>query len=116
MDVALQRGTEQWPPGWGHGEGKAHQTPAEEHRHFPDSQCVGCYFPSQGGAPQRNSIRSRPVHSQNGETLGLVGPELVASPSSRRPSPVAMVWFLEGVRYRRSEQRQRRCSTCCREL
>jgi hypothetical protein len=41
-------------------------------RHVPDSQCVGCDFPSQGGVPQRNSIRSRPVRSQNCETDGGV--------------------------------------------
>jgi hypothetical protein len=83
---AMARGNTKLPP----------RSTAEVDRHFPDSQCVGCDFPSQGGAPQRNSIRSRPVHSKNGETLGPVGPELVASPSSRRTSPVAMAWFLEG--------------------
>src|SRR6516165_12718384 len=83
---------------------------------FPGSKCVGCDFPSQGGAPQRNSIRSRPVHSQNGEMLGLVGPELVASPSSRRTSPVAMAWFLEAFDTADLNRGKGRCSTCCREL
>jgi hypothetical protein len=40
--------------------------------------------------------RSRPVDSQSGETLGLVGPELGVSPSSKPTSPVVMARFTEG--------------------
>jgi hypothetical protein len=98
MDVALQRGTEHGRQ----GEGKAH--PAEERgRDFPDSQSVGCDFPSQRGAPQRNSIVADPLR-RNARPRRA---------GTRRFSIIKthlMARFAEGF-----DQRQRRCSTCCRE-
>ena len=61
----------------GQGDGKAH--PAEEHgRDFPDSSLW-----TRFSVPERRAAtkfdRNRPVDNQKGETLGLVGSELVAS-------------------------------------
>jgi len=51
-------------------------------------QAVEHDLPSDRGASQRNSNRSRPDGSENGETLGLPTSELAALPSSGRTSAV----------------------------
>src|SRR5580693_6884268 len=67
MDVALKPGTEQWPPGWGHGEGKRTKLPprstAEGRPTFPKFPMCWVRF-SVSGRRAATKFDSQPTRSQ----------------------------------------------------
>src|SRR3954452_11452198 len=84
--VAQKMSARVWTP-----RGKAQ--PAEEHsKDFPDS-VLWVRFSVSGRRAATKFDHTRAVDVQKVRTLNLVGPELVASPSSRRTSVVVMAWF-----------------------